>query len=86
MPYADKIELEDQIEEIKNMFKLINLPTDIRSLGFDELVGGINSDVLVGHRLRPVNAEDLKKDLTTLLAQVDAINAKTMTREKGWIY
>ena len=62
MPYSasTKLNVEDQIEEIKEyVFKLINLPTDIRSLGFDRLVGGINSDVLVGHRLRPVNAEDL---------------------------
>ena len=80
MPYAATTTLStrERIEEIKEyVFKLINLPTDIRSLGFDRLVGGINSDVLVGHRLRPVNAEDLKTDLTTLLTQVDAINAET---------
>ena len=80
MPYAATTTLStrERIEEIKEyVFKLINLPTDIRSLGFDRLVGGINSDVLVGHRLRPVNAEDLKSDLNTLLTQVDAINAET---------
>ena len=80
MPYAASATLStrERIEEIKEyVFKLINLPTDIRSLGFDRLVGGINSDVLVGHRLRPVNAEDLKNDLNKLLTQVDEINAIT---------
>ena len=86
MPYAatTSLSIRERIEEIKEyVFKLINLPTDIRSLGFDRLVGGINSDVLVGHRLRPVNAVDLKDDLNALLEQVDEINGKTNTDGKN---
>ncbi|MFM8525586.1 MAG: hypothetical protein ACKOCM_08210, partial [Cyanobacteriota bacterium] len=36
-----------------------NTPTNVRSLGFDRLVGGIDSDIIVGHRLRPVRESEL---------------------------
>lgn len=36
-----------------------NTATNVRSLGFDRLVGGIDSDILTGHRLRPVSENDV---------------------------
>jgi hypothetical protein len=41
------------------LLSLNNTPTNVRSLGFDRLVGGIDSDIVVGHRLRPVSEADL---------------------------
>ena len=42
---------------------LKNTATNVRSLGFDQLVGGIDSDTLVGHRLRPVGEAELLASL-----------------------
>ena len=82
MPYAatTSLSIRERIEEIKEyVFKLINLPTDIRSPGFNRLVGGINSDVLLDI------ASDLStvglNDLNALLEQVDEINAKPIRRK-----